>query len=163
LIRTESILINKSKHLTDFLFSSKLIYNQSLYFLRQAYFESKKNGDKIKTPSYSELYKLVKDCETFKESPLDFVVRQSCIKQASNNCSSFIKASLSFQKTPGKFKSRPLIPRYLKNETNLITIDSSRFRSRGCKDQEIRIPKSDFRIKLPNYIDKKEIKCLRIL
>jgi len=147
----------------DFLCSSKLIYNQSLYFLRQAYFEFKKNGAKIKTPSYSELYELVKNCEVFKNSPLDFVVRQSCIKQASNNWSSFIKASLSFSKTPSKFKSRPLIPKYLKNETNLITIDSSRLRSKGCKEQEIRIPKSDFKLKLPNYIDKNQIKCLRIL
>jgi putative transposase len=147
----------------DSLCSSKLIYNQSLYFLRQAYFDCKKSEGKIVTPNYNQLYKLVKDCEIFKESPLDFVVKQSCIKQASNNWSSFIKASLAFQKTPSKFKSRPLIPRYLKKETNLITIDSSRLGSKGCKDSEIRIPKSDFRLKLPNYIDKNQIKCLRIL
>lgn len=161
--RTESILVKKSAYFVESLLSSKLIFNQSLYFLRQAYFDYLKNNTKIKTPTYNQLYELVKNSDIFKDSPLDFVVKQSCIQQASNNWTSFIKATMSFKKNPNKFKSRPLMPKYLKNDFNLISIDNTRLRTKGCKEQEIRLPKSNFKFKLPNYIDKKQIKCLRIL
>lgn len=163
MIRSESILVNKSKHLEELLISSKLIYNQSLYFLRQAYFNCKKSERKITTPNYSQLYELVKEMDVFKESPLDFVVKQDCIKQAVENWSSFIKAAISYQRQPDRFKARPKIPKYLKNDHNVITIDKSRLRSTGCKEGEIRLPKSEFKFKIPKYIRKDAIKCLRVL
>ena len=149
--------------MTDILSSSKLIYDQSLYFLRKSYFDCKKSDQKIVTPSYNQLYVLVKTSEVFRNSPLDFVVRQACIKQASDNWKSFIMASVSYNKNPSRFRSRPSIPKYLKKELNLVTIDNTRFGKTNCKNGEIRIPKSEFKIKIPDYIERNQIKCLRIL
>jgi len=152
-----------NQELKKFILESKLIYNQSLYFLRQAYFGCKKNSIKIVTPSYIDLYKLVKSTESFSTSCLDYVVKQGVIKQAYTSWKSFIRATIEFNKAPNKFLSRPKLPNYLKKDNNLITIDSTRLRTTGCKINEIRLPNSAFKFVLPRYITRSKIKCLRIL
>ena len=69
--------------------SSSRIYNQALYFLRQAYFKTKEDGE-IKTPSYNQLYHLVKNEDCYKASVLDATVRQATIKQVYDNWKAFI-------------------------------------------------------------------------
>lgn len=142
---------------------STSIYNQALYFLRQAFFSSKEEGN-IKTPSYNELYNLVKTEDCFVNSKIDYVVKQSSIKQAFNNWKAFIKASILYKKNPSKFLGKPKIPNYLKNgKLNVIEIDKSRLRKTGCFENEVRLPKSNCFIKLPFYIQKNTIRCIKVI
>ena len=97
MIRTEKIIIKDNKLLKSLLEDSSRIYNQSLYFIRQAYFESRKS-EKIKTPTYHELYDLVKNTDAFKNSILDYNVRQQLIKQPILNWKSWIMALKEYKK-----------------------------------------------------------------
>ncbi len=165
MVRTEKIILN-DKRLKLMLLESTSIYNQSLYFLRQSYFKTKKE-QKIKTPNYYELYNLVKNEKCFKESNLDYVAKQSIIKQASANWTSFIKSALAYKKNKDKFKAKPKIPRYFKNrKLNLLTYDIRRISKKiKCYDKsyEIKFLKSDVSVKIPKYINKTSINCFRIL
>ena len=169
--RTNSIITKSTNELNIMLIDSRIIYDQTLYFLRQSYFNSKKINlenplIKIKTYSYNELYILVKETDEFKKSNLDGVIKQAVIKQVCDMWKSFIKATIQYRKTPKKFPGIPRIPKYLlrsNKEFNVITIDSSRIRKTDCMENELRLPKSNFKFKIPSYIDKKSIKCLRIL
>lgn len=169
--RTESILVKDNKELNLMLSDSRAIYDQSLYFLRQAYFETKKLREndsslKIKTPSFNELYKLVKETISFKDSLIDYNSKVLAIQQSFDMWKAFIKATIAYNKNNKSFNGRPLIPKYLakaKKEFNVVTISSGRIAKTNCKENEIRLPKSTYKIKIPNYINKKSIKCLRIL
>lgn len=169
--RTESILVKSTSELNLMLSDSRAIYDQSLYFLRQSYFETKKLREndsslKIKTHSFNELYKLVKETDIFKNSLIDYVVKQASIKQSFDMWKAFIRATVAFNKNSKSFTGRPRLPKYLtrsKKEFNVVTISSSRIAKKGCKENEIRLPKSSYKIKLPHYINKKSIKCIRIL
>ena len=143
--------------------SSSRIYNQALYFLRQVYFKTKEDGE-IKTPSYNQIYHLLKNEDCYKTSVLDTVVKQESIKQAYNNWKGFIKARISYNKNPKKFTGRPKIPSYLKEgKLNVVTIDSTRLRKTGCKERQVRVPKSSYFLTLPAYIEKSAIKCIKIV
>lgn len=162
-IRTEKIIRKRNAELLTMLKDSTSIYNQSLYFLRQAYFSSKEEGN-IKTPSYNELYDLVKVEDCFINSKMDYVTKQSSIKQAFNNWKAFIKASISYEKNPSKFLGKPKLPNYLKDgKLNVIEIDKTRLRKTGCSDNEVRIPKSNYFIKIPSYINRNTIRCIKVL
>lgn len=133
--RTEKIIKPMHKEIFLMMESSSRIYNQALYFLRQAYFKTKEEGE-IKTPSYNQLYHLVKNEDCYKTSVLDNNVRQATIKQAYDNWKAFIKTTISYNKNPKKFTGRPKIPSYLKEgKLNVVTIDSSRLRKTGCKER----------------------------
>lgn len=159
--RTDSIIVKKTTELTEMLSSSTAIYNQSLYFLRQSYFSTKEAG-KIKTPNYVELYNLVKETEAFANSKLDYVVKQAVIKQVISNWKAFIRATISFWKNPEKFLGKPKLPKYFKNgKLNLLTIDSTRLRKKNCKENELRLPCSNYKFKTKIFKDK--IDCIRVL
>lgn len=159
--RTDLIFARKTKELVEMLESSTAIYNQSLYFLRQAYFSTKELG-KIKTPNYVELYNLVKETESFKNSKLDYVVKQAVIKQVISNWKGFIRATVEYWKNPSKFKGKPKLPRYFKQDKlNLLIVDSSRLRKKNCKENELRLPCSNYKIK--TRFTKDQIDCVRIL
>ena len=164
MIRTSASYYNKNKREFYSLFEDATkVYNQSLYYLRQAYFETKKEG-KIKTPSFEALYHTVKETEAYKNSILDTVVKQNQIKAACNNWKSFIRGIMSYNKTPSKFKARPKIPRYKKGSLNGIEIDRTRLsKSKKLDLNEIKIPKSDLIFKINPKIEKNSIKCVRIL
>ena len=139
--RTEKIIKPIHKEILLMMESSSRIYNQALYFLRQAYFKTKEEGN-IKTPSHNQLYHLVKNEDCYKTSVLDNHVRQAAITQAYNNWKAFIKATISYNKNPKKFTGRPKIPSYLKEgKLNVITIYSSRLRKTGCKERTSSITK----------------------
>ena len=159
--RIESIIVKKEKELISMLEQSTAIYNQALFHMRQEYFKTRDEG-KIKTFSYNQLYKIMKEVEIFKNSNLDFVVKQAVIKQVISNWTSFIRAIISFNKNPNLFKARPKLPKYLKNgKLNLITIDSTRLRKKNCKENEIRLPKTEYKFK--TRIKRENINCIRVL
>lgn len=158
------IMINDSKVLLEQLRSSRRIYDQALYYMRQAYFKTKEEG-KIKTYSYNELYDLVKDSSAFVESKLDYVAKQYSIKQVFNGWKAFIKATIDYKVNSNKYQGRPKILRYLYKTTNynVLNFDRTRFSKKGCKENEIKIPQTNYKITIPSYINKDDIKQIRIL
>lgn len=171
MIRTRTTLIKSTEELNKMLIDSRALYDQSLYFLRQSYFETKKlrecnSSVKFQTPNFFKLCKIVKETDIFKNSNLDYVIKQAVIKQVSSNWNSFMNSIVKYNKCKSSFTKKPNLPNYLKNakkEYNLITINKFRFGKKNCKNNEIQIPKSTYKIILPPYINKSEIKCLRIL
>jgi len=161
-----NIVMKDPKHeLSKLMQESLAIYDQTLYFLRQSYFEFVKTKEKKKFLNYYDLCALVKETEAFKASTLDYQARQNSIKQASTNWSLWIKALHAWQACPSKFKKKPRIPGYLHNKKkfNKITLDSTRLRSKECLEDEFRLPKTNFKVKLPNFIKKDQIDCVTIL
>lgn len=163
--RTQQILMKNSPELLSMMEESLSIYDQSLYFLRQAYFDCTKNDKSIKTPNFKELYNLVKETDKFKNSKLDFYIKTMSFRQAYDNWNYYIKAVMRYKRNQSGFTSKPKIPKYLhrSKKYNLITIDKSRFQTRNCQENEIKLPKSNFKFKIPPNIEKNSIKCLRIL
>ena len=76
---------------------SMSIYDKALYILRQTYFSSK-DQVKIYTPTYNQLYTLMKDEQVYNASEMDAPVKAHIVRQASDSWQSFIKASASYRK-----------------------------------------------------------------
>lgn len=59
MIRSEKIILKKTDEIDKWLSQATVIYDQCLYYLRQEYFQAKKDGRK---PDYTKikLYELVK-------------------------------------------------------------------------------------------------------
>lgn len=164
MVRAWSAIIKNDSRILQMLEDSRSIYDQALYFQRQVYFESKESG-KIKTYSYNALYKLVSETESFKNSNLDYVAKQYCIKQVCNAWSAYIKSVIAYKKDFTKFKVRPKLPQYLnkrKISYNLVQFDKTRFRTKKCKTDEIRLPNSDVILKLPAKLNRNSIKQLTV-
>lgn len=163
MIRTEKIILKDNKLLRSLLEDSSRIYNQSLYFIRQSYFESRKS-EKNKTPTYYDLCGLVKNTDVFKNSNLDYNVRQYAIKQAMQNWKSWIAALNEYKKHPKKFKACPQMPRYFKNgKLNLLSINSTRLVGTSKLKNAFYIPKTNYKITYPEYIKLDKIRNVRIL
>lgn len=161
---TQTIIMNDNTEVLQMLRDSLSIYDQCLYFLRQQHFEFLKDGVKQKSLNLKTLYDLVKETPSFKESKMDSVVKSGIIRQVLSVWSCYIKSLVSYKRTPLKFKSKPKLPNYLhKRKTfNKIVIDKTRFRSKGCLENEIKLPNSTFKFKFSEHIDRKSIRYLEI-
>ena len=164
MVLTCQILIKDDHKILELLKESRKIYDQALYHMRHAYFETKSQG-KIKTYSYNELYNIVKNEGCFKESKLDYVTKQYIIKQVFIAWKSFIKAYVKYKTNPKLFTGRPKIVKYLYNRTdyNVISYDKTRLLKGNCKPNEIKLPKILYKIKIPIYIEISSIKQIRLL
>lgn len=180
-MRTEKIVL-KNKHIDEILSWLKEgteIYNQSLYYLRQEFFQlrdelkkqneksEKKEKEKEKNHSlnYYSLYSLVQKTDAFKNSSLDFVVKQNVVKLACQNWKSFSAARKSWKANPSKFTGKPQLPKYLKNNKLAnLTIDKSRLRKPKNKTDKskVRFPKSQIELSLPTYLKRKSIRCIQL-
>lgn len=167
-LRTEKIIINKTKDLVEWMKDSTVIYNISLGILRKEYFDCIKNGIKIKTSTYNQLYKIVSKNNYFIQSTLDYLIKEECVKQAINNWKSYIKAIISYNKNYKKFKTKPKLPKFLnENKLNILTIDKTRLRKTKHKNKIncniIKLPKSNVEIQLSKLYEIKDIKCVKII
>ncbi len=62
------------------------------------------------------------------------------------------------------FNGKPKLPKYLKDgKTFVLTIDKTRLGKKKCLSNEFLLPKYKRKFKMPDYIDKSKIKCLRLL
>jgi len=130
---------------------SVTIYDQALYYMRQKYFETKKQG-KIKTYSYKELWNIVKGHGNITSSKLDINVKQYAVKLVISNWTAYIKACIEYKKHPEKFEAAPELPKYMshkKKEYNIIQIDKTRFKSKDLINNAFKIPCSDVVISIP--------------
>ena len=162
MIRSEKMILRKTDEIANWLNEATAIYNQVLYYLRQEYFEAKKQNRK---PAYSniDLYQLAKESESWKQSNLDYNAKQYVIRKVNDNWKSFYKACKSYWKDKSKFLGIPKIPKYLKNGKNTILVfDKTRFKNKDLKNNRLSLPKSNYQIQLPEYLKIQKIKYIAI-
>ena len=159
MIRSWSIVTEANDTIHGMMSEALSIYDKALYFQRQRYFETKKQGD-VKTYKYNDLRKLVKETDVFKNAKLDYVLRQNQIREVIANWNKYIKAVMKYKEHPELFDKKPRIPNYLykrKNYTS-VYVDSSRFRKGKKKiEHSITLPCTTECIVIPRQIDIKNI------
>lgn len=162
MIRSEKMILKKTDEIGRWLSDATAIYNQTLYYLRQEYFESQKQNRK---PDYSklDLYNLIKKTDVWINSDLDYNAKQYVIRKVNDNWKSFYKACRSYWKDRSKFLGMPKIPKYLKNGRMAVLIfDKTRLRNKDVKSNTLSFPKSEYIIKFPEYLDILKIKCITV-
>ena len=167
-MKTEIIYINNKediRYLKNFMSISAYVYNQTLYFLRQHIFSFTKNGiDILDVPKISskQLENQLKDTETYSNCILDYNIKQASRDMAIAAITGFYGSLKSYRLDKSKFKGLPKLPRYKKSfELMPLIINYTRLRSNGCKENEIKLPKSHFKFK--TRIPKHLIRCVRIV
>ena len=162
MIKSWSIVTEANDTIHGMMSEALSIYDKALYFQRQRYFETKKQGD-IKTYECNDLYKLVKETDVFKNAKLDYVLRTAQIRQVISNWNKYIKATMKYKEHPELFDKKPRIPNYLykrKNYTS-VYVDSSRFKKGNKKiEHSITLPCTNEVIVLPRQIEIKSIRRL---
>ena len=163
MIRSEKIIVKKDEVIDKWLQQATAIYDQSLYYLRQEYFQAEKEHRK---PDYKniKLYDLVKETEVWKNSDLDSNAKQYVIRNVSDNWFSFYKTCKAYWKDRSKFKGSPKLPRYLekKNKSSVLIFDKSRLRQKDEEHNTLCLPKSKRKIQIPKYIKISSIKCITV-
>ena len=162
-MKTWSILMDPAEEILQMMRDSRWIYDQALYHQRQKFFESFKEG-KIKTFTFKELYRVVSQTDEYKEMRLDSVSKSGVLRQLFSSWTGYIHSVMEYKKHPEKFAKRPNLPNYIcrKSEFNLVQIDKTRFRSKGCEKNEIRLPNSNVIIRIPDQIERKSIRQITI-
>ena len=162
-MKTWTILMNPDEEILQMMKDARWIYDQALYHQRQKFFETRKEG-KIKTFSFKELYHIVSQTDEYKSMRLDSVSKSGVLRQLFSNWNGYIRSVMQYKKHPEKFLKRPKLPNYIcrRSEFNLVQIDKTRFRSKGCRKNEIRLPNSNVKIAIPERIERKSIREITI-
>lgn len=155
---SEVTFIRKNKNLEQMLQDVTSIYNKTLYYLRQAYFEGLKSGEQIKLPSAKELYNLVTESDEWKEANCDTYAKTSSYKLAMQNFFTYFKASNAYRKNPSKFRGKPKIPNYVKDRYIPVILDKTRLGKKKVTENQFRIPKSNVIINFSKRFEKKDIR-----
>ena len=163
MIRAEKMILRKTDEVARWFEESTAIYNQALYYLRQEFFSAKKEN---RTPDYSNinLYNLLKDNECWKTATIDHPSKSYVLRKVNDNWKSFYKACKAYWKDKSKFKTAPKIPGYLKQgRVAQLIFDKSRLRHKNEVDNTFSLPKSKFKIQLPNHVKISQIRCITII
>ena len=167
MLKSYNIQAERVSGLMEWMKESRAIYDKALYILRQAYFSSKDQG-KIPTPTYNQLYTLMKDEQVYKASQMDAPVKAHIVRQASDSWLSFMKASASYRKCPDKFQGRPKMPGYLSRrgiDFNILTISRNRIRKKTIdyRNHTIGLPKlKGYTLHLPKQLDIDSIRQITV-
>ena len=163
MLRAVSIVIQPNPEILQMMEESRRIYDQALYAQRQRYFETKNQG-KIKTYNYNDLWSVVKSSEQYTDCGLDIGPKTYAIKQVCTAWTSFIKAVKAYRKDPSKFTGRPKMPNYIykRSNYNIVEIDSSRFRTKWCADNEVRVPNGKTVLRFPTWLKRSDIRQIKM-
>ena len=155
---TEVTFIRKNKNLEQMLQDVTSIYNKTLYYLRQSYFDGLKSGEQIKLPSAKELYHLITETDEWKIANIDTYAKNTSYKLAMQNFFTYFKASNAYRKNPSKFQGKPKIPNYVKDRYIPIILDKTRLGKSKVTEKQFRIPKSNVVINFSKRFEKKDIR-----
>lgn len=155
---SEVTFIRKNKNLEQMLQDVTSIYNKTLYFLRQSYFDGLKSEEVIKLISAKELYHLVIKTEAWKNARVDTYAKNAAYKLAIQNFFTYFKASKSYRKNLSKFQGKPKIPNYVKDRYIPVILDKTRLGKSKVTENQFRIPKSNVIINFSKRFEKKDIR-----
>lgn len=158
MILTEVIYIKKNNRLEEMLQGVTSVYNQTLYYLRQAYFDGLKKEEPIKLPSSKEVYDLITKTEAWVNAKVDTYAKSSAYKLALQNFFAYFKASNAFRKCPSKFNGKPKIPNYIKDRYIPVILDKTRLGRRKVTKNQFIIPKSNNIVSFSNRLERNNIR-----
>ena len=158
MILTEVIYIKKNNRLEEMLQGVTSVYNQTLYYLRQAYFNGLKKEGPIKFLSSKEVYDLITKTEAWLNAKVDTYAKSSAYKLALQNFFTYFKASKAFRKCPSKFNGKPKIPNYVKDRYIPVILDKTRLRKKGTSNNQIKLPLSSIIISFSNRLERNNIR-----
>ena len=139
-------------------FLSKNLYNETLYLVRQHFFET---GEFIR---YATLQH-----ELAKESQIDFKslpakVSQQTMKGVDTAFMSFFKALKSYKKDPSKFTGKPEMPRYLhKTDGRYVVTYTQQAVSKKVLETTGCVVPSGSGIEVKSRVKYKDLDCVRIV
>ena len=107
--------IIKDNRFEDICLKSGLLYNYTLYLVRQGIFSG----------NYLKEYEL--STRLCKENQFDFrnlpsTISQQVVKQVFQNINAWIKSKKDYEKNPSKYKAKPKLPKYKKGKKQNILI-----------------------------------------
>ena len=158
MILSEVTFIRKNETLEQMLQEVTFIYNKTLYFLRQLYFEKLKSNEKIELPSSKEIYSFITSTDEWKTATVDTYAKNSAYKLAIQNFFTYFKAMKSYRKNQSKFCGKPNIPKYAKGRFIPVILDKTRLRKRNVTQNQFGIPKSNFVVSFSKRFEKKDIR-----
>lgn len=129
---TETIILNKTKELSELCHCSKNLYNLANYNMRQFLFNL---GEII---NFYDLYEILKQNPCFKKLPHHANVW--VLKNVDSEWKSYWKALKEYKKHPNKFYRKPKLPNYKKKDGEYITI-FNKYNTRIKNGNEIHFPK----------------------
>ena len=114
--------IIKDDYFEDICLKSGLLYNYTLYLVRQGIF----SGNYLK--EYELSTKLGKENQfDFRNLPCN--VSQQVVKQVFRNINTWIKLKKDYEKNPSKYKVKPKLPKYKKGKKQNVLV----FTTSGCR------------------------------
>lgn len=119
----ESHILN-TKDIESVCRKAKMLYNQSLYYLRQSLFG---NIEKFSEYELTGLFAEYSE-ETYKALPAQ--TSQQVIKLLFKNWKSYWSSVKSYKNNPSKYLGRPKLPKY-KKETSVVIFTNQQIRVRG--------------------------------
>lgn len=156
--------VEHDDRLDQIMFDSARVRNQALYQMRKIFFHNRDNpSNKQKYPTYNQLYNVCKEHESYKNSFCDVNIKQSSIRQVVSDFKSFFSAIKSYNKDKTNFTDCPRIPKFCREEYFKAEIDSTRLRKNNCSENEFTLPKTDYKITLPKFVNRRDIRCVRII
>ena len=140
------------------------IYDQTLYYYRLEYFRCR-DLDWAELPKYPSRFNvtdMVKVKDAFITSKMDINIKQECIAQASEAWTGYIRARKKYKEHLEEFTDEPQMPRYKyrKQVYNVVTVNKTRFR--GSSDKYIKLPCTDYNVRIPDGLKKEWIDQLKI-
>lgn len=129
--QVESHILN-TKEIEAICIKAKLLYNQSLYYLRQSLFG---NIEKFSEYELTGLFAEYSE-EVYKALPAQ--TSQQVIKLLFKNWKSYWASIKDWKKTPSKYLGKPKLPKY-KKETSIVVFTNQQVR---IKDGFIHFPKN---------------------
>jgi putative transposase len=151
--KTEIINIKFNSEIDSQSFLSKNLYNYANFILRKEFIENKK------FIGYYKLNDLCKNNENYKSLPSQ--TAQNILMTLCENWKSFFKAIKDWSKNKNKYLGKPNLPKYKnKNGRNILIYP---FQNLRIKNNEIKIPKTNFKFKIRNEIKDKKINQIRII
>lgn len=117
--------IIKDNRFEDICLKSGLLYNYTLYLVRQGIF----SGNYLR--EYSLSTKLCRENQ-FDFRNLPSTISQQVIKQVFQNINRWIKSKKDYEKNPSKYRGKPKLPRYKKGKKqNMLVFTTSACRIKG--------------------------------
>ena len=167
LMGTCTQIVDGNKTIDKMLADSLSIYDQALYFIRQDFFKKpleERDICKYKIMSKSKLNALVKNTKAFKDSDLDYHVKQRAAYQARESFADWKEAMKEYRRNPADFTGEPSIPHYmhLNKKYNKITVHKTRFRYFDIERRVFRLPCSEVEVYVPEYVKIENIKTLTV-
>lgn len=157
LMGTCTQIVDGNETIDKMLADSLSIYDQALYFIRQDFFKiplEERDICNYEIMSKSKLNALVKNTKAFRDSKLDYNIKQNAAYQARESFVDWKEAMIEYRRNPTDFTGEPSIPHYMyfNKKYNVITVDKTRFRFFDIERRVFRLPCTEVEVYVPEYV-----------